>query len=689
MRFDRFEIDSRQRVLLRDGKIVRLTPKAFDLLELLVSRANEVVPKSELVERLWPDTVVSDASLSKLVFIVRKELGGYIETIPKRGYRFIGVRQALSLSDQAPQAPRQAESLSYTMLIGGVTALLIIATASAGFLWRSRTATRPERTYLAVMPFTAITRGDEPLARGISEFVTARLSTIRGVSVMPSMIAVEGAVDSRKVARQLGTGFILDGTVQRTGDRIGIACQLVSVDDKLPIRTSFVLASPDIFELEERVAGKVANLLELTESMGRSADKALTTPERQQAYVRAVGLLSAKELRDIDEAIAILERLSAPGVPRSPLVLAALGRAHLLRFHLNEGPHELEAAERYAVQASALEGGRAHVHALRGAIARERGDSKTAVSELQTALALEPDANDVLLELASAYKAAGMLPKAQETYEHVIEIHPMCALCFHSFGQFYSTTGRLDDAAAMHRKAIALDPDSAKFQSDLAVVLMLGGSFHEAASLLDKALAITRNNEALSNLGYCEYLDGDFESAAKHFAEARDRVPNDYLAWGNLGDALRALPDRRRDADEAFGKALALAREEVRANPNAMRIRANLAEYLAKHGDAAAADRELAAALATGSSQPDYPDILFSAAAVNAANGRKTEAVGFLQRAAKAGMSPALFTADPQFSALRSEPAFRAMRGTPRAHTPAASDAPHPPPAADATAARS
>src|SRR4051794_31523796 len=119
MRFDRFEIDSRQRVLLRDGKIVRLTPKAFDLLELLVSRANEVVPKSELVERLWPDTVVSDASPSKLVFIVRKELGGYIETIPKRGYRFIGVRQALSLSDQAPQAPRQAESLSYTMLIGG------------------------------------------------------------------------------------------------------------------------------------------------------------------------------------------------------------------------------------------------------------------------------------------------------------------------------------------------------------------------------------------------------------------------------------------------------------------------------------------------------------------------------------------------------------------------------------------
>src|SRR3954454_17579599 len=68
MRFDRFEIDSRQRVLLRDGEIVRLTPKAFDLLELLVSRPDEVVPKSELVERVWPDTFVSDANLSKLVF---------------------------------------------------------------------------------------------------------------------------------------------------------------------------------------------------------------------------------------------------------------------------------------------------------------------------------------------------------------------------------------------------------------------------------------------------------------------------------------------------------------------------------------------------------------------------------------------------------------------------------------------
>src|SRR4051794_8199393 len=167
-RFDRFILDHRQRILMRDGEIVRLTPKAFDLLELLVSRPDEVVPKAELVERVWPDTFVSDANLSKLVFTIRKELGGdYIETIPKRGYRFV----------RGPSAPAKESPRNIRPHLIIAIAIAIVLAGVSVMWWRAHTrAPGRERVYLIVMPFTPLMGGDESLAAGISEFVTARLS---------------------------------------------------------------------------------------------------------------------------------------------------------------------------------------------------------------------------------------------------------------------------------------------------------------------------------------------------------------------------------------------------------------------------------------------------------------------------------------------------------------------------------
>ena len=184
-------------------------------------------------------------------------------------------------------------------------------------------------------------------------------------------------------------------------------------------------------------------------------------------------------------------------------------------------------------------------------------------------------------------------------------------------------------------------------------------------SLFEKAATISRDNEVVSNFGYAEYLVGDYEAAAKHFAEGAERAPSDYVVWGNLGDALRLLPARAGEADQAFVRAIALAREELQVNARQPVVHAHLGEYLAKHGQAAAGDKEIAAALEAGPSQPDEADILFSAAAVAAVHGQKSVAVDLLERAAAAGMSPTLFTADPQFGSLRSEPRFRAM-GPPR-----------------------
>jgi DNA-binding winged helix-turn-helix (wHTH) protein/tetratricopeptide (TPR) repeat protein len=671
VRFDRFALDRRQRVLLREGEIVRLTPKAFELLELLVSRANEVVSKSDLVDRVWPDTFVSETNLSKLVFTIRKELGdgpdgrAYIETIPKRGYRFVSDHSGQPAAD-APQdvSPAPARwKRSARVITGAALAAAVVAAAVLGW-WKWKMAVRPERTYLVIMPFHAVSGGDEPLARGISEFVTARLSAIHGVSVLPAVMAGAGAnPDPRKLGRQLGAGLVLQGTVQRTGDRIGVVCAVVPVNDKTQMGAgNFIVASSDIFEIEEQVAGGVASLLEIDQSVRHIRDRALATPERQQAYVRALGLMSRfnHEAR-IDDAVALLEPLAAPNVPKSPLVLAALGRAHLLRFDLYKDRKDLDLAQSFADRASALDHDNARVRALRGAIASDRGDFPRAVAELESALKLEPDANDILLNLAGVYSHTSRPGKAEETYQRIIRAHPLCAVCYDAFGLFYKKAGRLEESVAQYSRAIALDPESGNFHSDLAVSLLFLGRFREAVTGFEKAATISRDNEVISNLGYAEYLVGDLEAASQHFAEATTKAPNDYLAWGNLGDALRLIPSRKADADHAFDRAITLARQELQLNAKDAVVRAHLGEYFAKRGDTGSADQAIGMALAAGPSHPDVSDILFSAACAAAALGRKTEAVDYLERSAKAGMSPTVFTADPQFSSLRTEAKFRAM----------------------------
>jgi DNA-binding winged helix-turn-helix (wHTH) protein len=95
--FGPFRLDAAEKVLLRENEVVPLTPKAFDLLVTLIENSGHVVAKDELMKRVWPDTFVEEANLSHHVFTLRKALdedpGGakYIETIPRRGYRFVAV----------------------------------------------------------------------------------------------------------------------------------------------------------------------------------------------------------------------------------------------------------------------------------------------------------------------------------------------------------------------------------------------------------------------------------------------------------------------------------------------------------------------------------------------------------------------------------------------------------------------
>ena len=254
--FGPYRLDIRKRVLWRDGELVALAPKALDLLVALVEQAGDVVRKEDLLARVWPDVVVEEANLSVNVSALRKALGDradgkpWIQTVPRRGYRFAGT-------------PRAAE--------------------------------RAALPALAVLPFRVLgAKGDdEYLGVGMADALITRLSRTGRVVVRPTRAVLrfaDLAVDPREVGRELKVDAVLDGTVQRQGDRLRVTVQLVPLASSFsPWAERFDAPFTDVFAVQDTAAEQVARALALelgAAERGKLTRRHTNDLAAYQAYVK-------------------------------------------------------------------------------------------------------------------------------------------------------------------------------------------------------------------------------------------------------------------------------------------------------------------------------------------------------------------------------------------------------------------
>ena len=242
--------------MLRDGQPVTLPPKDLETLLVLVERAGHIVEKEELLEKVWPGVFVEEGNLARHIFNLRQVLGDspdgrkYIETIPKRGYRFVAPVQedgepafpnlpAPQASDQDPNAVRlgQKSSLWFLLLALsvslGVTVYLV-----AHRIWPPWNAS-PQRAMLAVLPFVNLS-GDaheDYFADGLTEEMIAQLGQLQpvqlGVIARTSTVRYKGTKETAaQIARELGVGYLLEGSVRRGGDRVRVTAQLIQAAEQ-------------------------------------------------------------------------------------------------------------------------------------------------------------------------------------------------------------------------------------------------------------------------------------------------------------------------------------------------------------------------------------------------------------------------------------------------------------------------
>jgi DNA-binding winged helix-turn-helix (wHTH) protein/TolB-like protein len=320
--FGPFRLDTAERVLLRDGQPVPLTLKSFEVLLLLVENSGHIVEKNELMNRVWAGSFVEEGNLKVTVSMLRKALedtnGGklYIETVPRRGYRFVaGIKDLTAESLDLVMHERtretvtvheegivtdQSRSSRLPLLLAGAL-LIILGIVGGFFLLRNRTqslaptASAAPIKSIAVLPFKPldVNGRDESLELGMADTLITRLSRLKEVVVRPTSAVRKYAgleQDAIAAGREQRVDAVVDGSLQRSGDRLRVTVRFLRVADGQTLWTDrFDENFTDIFAVQDRVSERVAGLLvvQLTEQEQILLTKRNTdNPQAYELYLK-------------------------------------------------------------------------------------------------------------------------------------------------------------------------------------------------------------------------------------------------------------------------------------------------------------------------------------------------------------------------------------------------------------------
>lgn len=265
-RFADFTLDAVRREVRHAGALVAMEPQVFDVLAYLVAARDRVVSRDDLLRDVWHGRIVSEATLSSRLNAARTAIGDtgarqdFIRTLPRKGVRFIAPVQ------EAPDAAPEPADAAFSL----------------------RPASRLPA--LAVLPFANLSGdpGQDYVADGMSEEIITALSRVSGLFVIArnSSFAYRGAqADARRAARELGVGYVLEGSVRRSGPHLRITGQLIDAASGACIWADrFDGVWDQVFALQDRVAAGVAAAIEPTLQLAEIARLQHAPPPRPDAY---------------------------------------------------------------------------------------------------------------------------------------------------------------------------------------------------------------------------------------------------------------------------------------------------------------------------------------------------------------------------------------------------------------------
>jgi serine/threonine protein kinase/tetratricopeptide (TPR) repeat protein len=522
---------------------------------------------------------------------------------------------------------------------------------------------------LAVLPFTPAANdpGSSAFCNGLTETLTAKLTQLSGnypLQVVPtSEIRSEGVTSVDQARKNFGVGLVLEGSLHGSGGQVRVTYTLVDAKTNRQIHAEMFDADVnDPFFVEDRVVDGTLGMLGLsiqTNDRVVLAAHGTGDPSAYDQFLRGRGyLLDYHKHENIDSAISAFNRALSLD-PKYAEAYAGLGKAYWLGYEEGQGTSEwMDKARSACDQAVANSPNLAEGYACLGNVYRQTGQYEKSVAQFQKATVLDATSDEAFRGLADVYQKLNKPAEAEATFRKAISLRPQYWAGYSWLGVFYWQEGRYDDAVKVFKEVTLLAPDNYRGYSDLGAMYVMKGQNSEAIAVLEKSVARRPNPAAYNNLGNACFSMRKFDEAARNFNAGLEFEKNNWLSWGNLGDAYYWAPGKRSQAGDAYREAIRLADDKLRVDPRDARTWAFRATYQAMTDNKAEAMASLQKAL---SLEPARSAVQFRAALVYNHFGDKDHTLRSLRRATESGLSAALVWDTPDFDHLHTDPQFRAI----------------------------
>jgi TolB-like protein/DNA-binding winged helix-turn-helix (wHTH) protein len=511
--FEGFRLDRRRGCLLgqdEDGawRPVALSSRAFDVLAILADRQGALFSKDEIMAAAWPGIVVDDNNLAVQISALRRILdrnranGSCIQTIAGRGYRFVapvertnsaalplalpqsgnGVDQHIAEDEQlqgrpgvpsCPDKPPSQASRQWPrrgMIAGIVSALLFVVAGLVGWHLRSPWSdeTRPAaRLSIVVLPFADLSaaRDQQYFADGVTEDLTTDVSRIPGALVISADTALtyrNKPIDAKQIGSELGVRYVLEGSLERSGDRVRVNAQLIdAATDTHLWADRFDHKITDLFELQNEITGRIAFTLQL-ELVVAEANRPAEHPDALDYIFRGREFFFGRSptRENLQNAISLYEqalRLDPQSAEAKTYLAGALVNRVNFGF-TRSAAVDLARAGKLIDEALAAGTRIPWAHYVKGTVLRNQGRWEDAVTEFEAALALNPNSTGPLQGLGWCKLFTGVLDEVIPLAEKAIRIgprDPSIGFRYLIIGEVHELRGRPDEAIGWFEKARA------------------------------------------------------------------------------------------------------------------------------------------------------------------------------------------------------------------------------------------
>ena len=542
--FGPFRVDPVERVLFHAGEPVTLTAKVFDILLVLVENNGHIVEKDRLMKAIWPDTFVEEGNLTQNISLLRKILAAgekghpYIQTIPRRGYRFAGyvhevfdemdeliieehsrsrvvieerqtetseISQYPAITTLAPTLRDKGRTWTKPTLVrlGLLGSLVLIGTALAiakfSFSNGSRagivSVTSNQPRSIAVLPFRSLTAtsNDEFLGLGMADALISKLSNVKELKIRPTSAVRKFSGqdrDATAIGKELQVDSVLEGSVQRDGERIRVTVQLIDVKDGRTLwANAFVSPFTNIFSVEDAISEHVVQslTLKLSEAEQTRLGKHYTVdPVAHELYLQGRFYLN----NFTEDGTKLARKYFAQAIAQdSHYAPAYSGLAESYAFGEIGLPSEeaFPKARDAATKALDLDETLGEAHAVLAQVGfLWDWDWASAEKQFKRALELNPGQPEIHHMYAHYLTAMGRFPDAFTESQRLLELDPLSPASRNHLGWHYLYAHEFDLAIEQYKLVLAVDPNFAEAHRQLADAYWEKGKFDEAIAETNK-----------------------------------------------------------------------------------------------------------------------------------------------------------------------------------------------------------